>query len=1237
MALFNDENTNQEHTKPFAPFDVEEVLLQLNIDEKVSLLSGKDFWHTRDIPRLSIPSIRLSDGPNGIRGTKFFGSVPSACLPCGTAIGATFDSDLVVEIGHLLGDEARAKGAHVVLGPTINIQRGPLGGRGFESYSEDPFLSGMLAANYVNGLKDKHIGAAIKHLVCNDQEHERMAVNTIITQRALREIYLLPFMLATRHSNPVAIMTAYNRVNGVHVAEDRSILRDIVRNEWRWDGLFVSDWFGTYSTSEAINAGLDLEMPGPSRWRGSALVHAVSANKVLSSELDERVRAVLKLVKKSAQARIPQNAPETQLNRPADQRLLRKVAADSIVLLKNQDNVLPLSPNRKIAVIGPNAKIATYCGGGSASLNAYSTSTPLNGVKSLAKGDMDFSQGAYAFQMLPELGEELTVDGNPGFKLRFFNDPPTNADRTPLEERTLTDSNIFFLDYDHPDLKEIWYAETEGLFTPTESGIYDFGLCVHGTGRLYIDDGLLVSNVENQRPGPSFLGSGTLEETGAKVLVAGRSYRITVQWGCAKTSTRKTPGTVDFGHGGLRFGSCLRQDAQKLIDAAVRLASEVDQVVICVGLGPEWESEGDDRVSMDLPPNTDTLVEQVLEANPNAAIVVQSGTPIAMPWGGKAKAILHAWYGGNEGGNAIADILFGAVNPSGKLPLTFPHRLKDNPTYLNYRSEGGRVLYGEDVYVGYRFYEQTEVAPLFPFGHGLSYTTFALSNLNLDMDMQTEWLSVRCTVSNTGSRAGAEVVQVYITPVSPPIRRPLKELKGFAKHYIEAGQSVEVVIRIDVLRDTSFWEEKEGSKRIQDERSNIPLPCPTSFVAVQQGAFRTDSICSRALLRIMVDDYLLCIYPLIPVVHRPSFFFALNEDRDNNDEDFLGLLVAVLDRCHGFLTALRRPDFFEKIGFSKWAASYLMAIAFFQVGKQNHARMIEVESMQLGRLLDLHRVDKYEELDCIEKQLRKKGFWLLFYGYVHSEVQNFRKEKLSFLDHATMATTNLKALMPIPVEDEQIFKHETFSSPTSEVSMTTGFIIHSRLFWQAIEDPHDSTRRECLCCRDRSPAAQAAHFRHRLRDLKYALDDAPRPFRQYALTEFDTAPHIVSSSQLGTLRANIHVTHLWLQSMLLDQLDLLNSPEQHWHEREDISTQLLHVLHNTPQAEIEPNGLHLVYKVRDVAVGLLACPYEAPDSSAKRAQEYVKAFTDIMARLDASETVNTANLQSWIDTGRQGG
>jgi beta-glucosidase len=539
-------------------------------------------------------------------------------------------------------------------------------------------------------------------------------------------------------------------------------------------------------------------------------MHAVSANKVSSWELDDRVRAVLNLVKDSSKAKIIKNAPETELNRPEDRRLLRKVAAESIVLLKNEDNVLPFSRERKIAVIGPNAKIATYCGGGSASLNAYYAVTPFEGIEALATGGVEFTQGAYGFQMLPQLGKELTADGKPGFTLRFFNDPPTSAARTLLEQRHLENSDIFFLDYDHPDLNPIWYAEAEGDFTAAVSGTYDFGLCVQGTGRLYIDGNLLVSNVENQRPGSSFLGLGTLEETGSKELIAGQTYRITVQWGCAKTSTRKSPGTVDFGHGGLRFGGCIRLDPKEAIESAARLAGSVDQVIICAGLGPEWESEGDDRTSMDLPPHTDELISRVLDANPNTAIVVQSGTPVAMPWSHRAKAILHAWYGGNEGGNGIADVLYGQVNPSGKLPLTFPRRLRDNPTYLNYRSEGGRVLYGEDVYVGYRYYEQVEVAPLFTFGHGLSYTTFSLSNLELHVQGQSEQLKVRCTLTNTGSRAGAEVVQVYIAPVAPPIKRPIKELKGFAKKFVEPGQSVDVDITIDTLRDTSFWEEKSG-------------------------------------------------------------------------------------------------------------------------------------------------------------------------------------------------------------------------------------------------------------------------------------------------------------------------------------------------------------------------------------------------------------------------------------------
>ncbi|KAJ5083654.1 Beta-glucosidase [Penicillium angulare] len=797
--------------KEIANADIERLLKQLTQEEKGSLLSGEDFWHTVPIPRLGIPSIRLSDGPNGVRGTRFFGSVPAACLPCGTAIGATFDRDLALEVGHLLAAEAKAKGAHVILGPTINIARGPLGGRGFESYSEDPLLSGILAGSYCQGLKERNISPTLKHFVCNDQEHERMAVSSIVTDRALREIYLLPFMIAISLGKPDAIMTAYNKVNGTHAAEHPELLQNILRDEWKWDGLVMSDWFGTYSTSEAVNAGLDLEMPGPPRWRGSALTHAITANKVSLAALNARVRAVLKLVQKASKSGVPQKAPETQLNRPEDRALLRRIASEAIVLLKNDQNILPLNKNKKVAVIGPNSKIATYCGGGSAALNPYYTVTPFDGISQSATAGVEFSQGVYAHQMLPLLGKQLrTESGETGFKLSIFNDAPGVPTRKPLEERHETDGMIIFMDYSHPQLESIWYADVEGYFTPEESGLYDFGLAVYGTGKLYVDGKLLINNADKQTPGTSFFGCGTVEETGALELVAGQKYKVLVQWACSKTSTFKVPGVVDFGNGGFRFGACKRLQPQAGIEEAVKVAAGVDQVVLVAGLSGEWESEGEDRATMSLPPHTDELIAKVLQANPNTVVVLQSGTPVNMPWIHEAKAVLHAWYGGNETGNGLADVIFGDVNPSGKLPLTFPKRIQDNPTFFNYRSEGGRVLYGEDVYVGYRYYEGLDVEPLFPFGHGLSYTSFEVSDLKLSRDSETA-LQVSCKVQNTGLKHGAEVVQVYVAPVSPPIRRPIKELKEFQKVLLESGQEKMITIPLDLVRVTSFWDEKTSS------------------------------------------------------------------------------------------------------------------------------------------------------------------------------------------------------------------------------------------------------------------------------------------------------------------------------------------------------------------------------------------------------------------------------------------
>ncbi|KAK2687323.1 hypothetical protein QWA68_013689 [Fusarium oxysporum] len=703
---------------------VDELLSKLTVDEKVALLAGKDFWHTTPLPHHGIPSIRLSDGPNGVRGTRFFDSVASSCLPCGTALGATFNTDLLAEIGQLQGQEAKAKGVVCVLGPTLNTQRGPLGGRGFESFSEDPLLSGILSGYYVRGVQKENIATTLKHFPCNDMEHERMAVNVIITQRAMREIYLLPFMLAISIGDPRAIMTAYNKVNGVHVSESKTLLQKILREEWKFDGLVMSDWFGTYSTTGSVHAGLDLEMPGPTFWRGPGLSHAIMANKVTEEQLDNRVRNVLNLINYSRSSGVPENAPEKGLNRPQDQALLRRAASESIVLLKNNDNVLPFVKSKTTAVIGPNAKITRFCGGGSASLLPHYSVSPYDGIAKQC-GKVGFSQGAMDHQMLPQMGDVLRTDkGQRGFTWRAYNEPATIKDRVPLDERVLTDSNCFFLDYEHPDLAPVWYSQAEGIFTPEESGLYDFGLGVEGTGRLFIDDALLISNIENQKPGETLFGSGTVEERGSMELVAGQDYEVRVEWGCFKTSKLPPSGPVGGRHGGLRFGACRRIDPAQAIEEAAQVAKSVDQVVLVVGLNGELESEGTDRTTMDMSAHTNALVSKVLAANVNTAVVVQSGTPVGMPWIDDAKAVCHAWYGGNETGNAIADVLFGDVNPAGKLPLTIPRRLQDNPTYFNFRSEAGRVLYGEDVYVGYRYYEKIDCKPLYPFGHGLSYTTY---------------------------------------------------------------------------------------------------------------------------------------------------------------------------------------------------------------------------------------------------------------------------------------------------------------------------------------------------------------------------------------------------------------------------------------------------------------------------------------------------------------------------------
>ncbi|KAF4975476.1 hypothetical protein FZEAL_7739 [Fusarium zealandicum] len=1333
--------------------DVESLINELTLEEKVQLTAGVGWWHTATVDRLSIPSIRLSDGPNGVRGTHFFDSTPSACLPCGTALGASWNGDLIHRLGRLLSDEAHAKGAHVLLGPTVNIQRGPLGGRGFESFSEDPLLSGVLAGHYVRGVQHSGVSATMKHFVCNDMESARMAVDIQVTERALREVYLLPFMIAVEMANPRVFMTAYNKVNGKHAPDNDHLLQSILRDDWKWDGLVVSDWFGTYSTSESIQAGQDLEMPGPSRWRGETLVHAVTSNKVRMSKLNDRVRNILRLVKHATEeTSIPCNAPETQLNTPEHARLLREAAAESMVLLKNERNILPLDPEKSVAVIGPNADISVYCGGGSAGLRAYHTVSPLEGIKDMAK-HVTFTKGAYGHRSLPQLGKTLkTVDGKrPGFALRIYNEPypQSGSDaRQILEERHLDDSNIWFVDYEHPQLAKVWYAEIEGTLTPERSCEWDFGLCVHGTGELFIDGNLVVSNMVDQRSGSSFLGCGTVEETGSMRLEAGKSYNVLVRWGCDQTSGLKVSGVVDFGQGGLRLGGCPRLEQPAAVQEAVEVAKAADQVVLCVGTSGEWESEGQDRASMSLPPGSDDLISAVLAVNPKTVVVVQSGTPVSMPWVMQAGAIIQAWFGGNQAGNGIADVLFGAVNPSGKLPITMPRRVADNPSALNFRSEGGRVLYSEDVHVGYRWYDTLDIEPLFPFGHGLSYTSFEISNLHAidKRSPEGDKLVLGVTVSNTGTRAGAAVLQAYIkpptaTPLSASahdtITRSSKELKGFTKVYLEPEKSCVAELSLDSLRATSYWSEMEecwrsdageytvlvgmssrfsflehtfmvektqssvsisaelhpetlaDNQRLEespaheagltpsiDNHLGLPTESPASatssahapvtepVLAVgedEAGVFGycarslpTDELCPRELFTCIITDYIERIYPLIPVVHLPTFRTDLAANRDLDDPDFLSLIIALaaltvgllpsrfdsypaiinrfgtrtamISYCSQMCLRLRPADYWDHVSHCKWAVAFVLSMGVFQTGQTNQSRMFEAEAMQVARLLGIHRVSEYEGLNTIETQLRKKAFWLQFYTFTHSKIQPGRRNHIAYLDNYILRAVDFDALEPINVIDENVLETGVVgpiaavfpttlqtsisSGPDPSFNVTSAFIVTSRAFYKGMRESIFNDG--CNCGFGRTPEERLTRLTDLLHELRYMLDGLPPHMRQWGpgdhyqsngkqLFSSSWCPRdFFASARIGHAqneisRANLHVSHLWLQSFLLDKMDLViqeidstrpqtvaggASSSSHlklnWREREDICRQLLHILHSIPHVYLEPNGLFLI-------------------------------------------------------------
>jgi len=766
---------------------IDDLLLQMTLDEKISMLAGADLWHSVAVPRLGIPQFKTTDGPNGARGA--FGSMApqSVATPVGIALGATWNPALVEKVGNVLADELEAKGAHILLAPTVNIHRTPIAGRNFECYSEDPFLSGMMASAYIKGIQDKGKGACIKHFIANDQEYERFSISSEVDERTLREIYLEPFRIAIRNSKPWAVMSSYNRVNGTYACEYDHSLKDILKGEWGFDGIVMSDWFGTYD-KEVPAGGLDLEMPGPARWMAQEHVRNALDNGTLTEDgLNDKIRRLLGVLEKAGLFENPVLQPERGEDKAEHRAIIREAAQEAIVLLKNI-GILPLANVKTIAMIGPYARTAQILGGGSSSVTPHYSVSPFDGVNDPESKDVlvETAFGTFIHKNLPAPAPETlsTSNGESGLHLSLF--AGTEFSGEPLYVETTTRVQHGWFDNSVPRVPQDNFSmRMEGLFTPRESGAHTLSLSAVGWCRLYLDGNLVVDHSADSDMGE--------QKTAALELEGGKSYDIKVEY-YWKGSPRWR--SVAFGH--------QPPHAADMITEAVELAKRSDVAVIIAGLNGDWESEGFDRVDMKLPGEQDELIRQVVAANPNTIVVLNVGSPVEMPWVNDVPAIIQLWYDSQEQGNALADVLFGDTNPSGKLPITFPVRLQDNPAYVNYPGENGKVRYGEGVFVGYRYYEKKEVAPLFPFGHGLSYTSFEYGNLRISEKSITadQTLEVKVDVTNTGKVNGKEVVQLYVRDVKSTFARPEKELKAFEKVELKPGETKMITFALD---REAFW------------------------------------------------------------------------------------------------------------------------------------------------------------------------------------------------------------------------------------------------------------------------------------------------------------------------------------------------------------------------------------------------------------------------------------------------
>ena len=780
---------------------VENLLNQLTLREKISLLAGKDVWNTVPIDRLGIPSITMTDGPHGVRAPAESGRTvgPTTCFPTGVSMAASWNTALVEKVGQALGEETRGMGCDILLGPCVNIVREPRGGRNFEAYSEDPFLAGKTAVSFINGVQSQKVGTSLKHFAVNNYEVERGRASSNVDERTLREIYLAQFEMAVKEAKPWTVMCSYNRINGVYASQNDYLLNKILKEEWGFEGLVVSDWGANHTIFSSVAGGLDLEMPGPAKYYGRLLSEAVNNWQIDETRVNEAARRVLRIVLMSG--RMDGTVSKGAVNTPEHQKLARQLAEEAITLLKNEGDLLPIDLRKvkTIAVIGPNAAEAVIEGGGSSHVDPSYRVSPLEALiaKLGKKVTIEYEQGCDNFNEPPVIPLSWLTDaeGNPGMKVELFHNEEFSGTPERTQNQMRPEGWWWVGPIEKPENDHFATQWTGNLTVPT-SGHYYFRLSHSASIRVYLDDKLFL---ENKAPLGETWDTSQASLTVEKDLVAGKKYALRIE------HTKYTGQEI------VSFKLTAAVQFQTSVDPrqahAIELAKKADLVLFFAGMPEGFETEGLDRPDMEIPGGQNALIAAVGKSNPRTVVILNAGAPVTMPWLDDVAGLVEAYYPGQENGNAVANVLLGTVNPSGKLPITFPKRLEDNPAFINASYPGSReVNYGEGIFVGYRFYDKKAIEPLFPFGFGLSYTTFEYGKVKAPKKVKAgQPLEVSVTVTNTGKVAGKEIVQLYVADLQSSLPRPPKELKGFVKIELQPGESQVVTFTLD-QRALSFYD-----------------------------------------------------------------------------------------------------------------------------------------------------------------------------------------------------------------------------------------------------------------------------------------------------------------------------------------------------------------------------------------------------------------------------------------------